>query len=308
MIRLSPALAMLALGVLAGSACGSAEPSANGIVRPPDGRWQYQLQASPAGNHASGGIDVDICERPFVGGPACVTPSVIDFDLYRDQRGPGIDDRPNRRAVAALHRLGGYAICYVDAGGIEDHRPDYHRFLRWHRRHGRSLLGDPFSKRFPDERWANVGGARQRAFLLRMMERRVAKCERAGFDAVEFDVVDAWDAGRRRTGWRVSYRDQLKYNRSLAAIAHEHGLAVGLKNDLGQIEDLVDRFDFAINEECVTHDECELLRPFVEAGKPVFHVEYEQPRSEFCEAVAPLGFNSIRKRYELFARPYLPCS
>jgi hypothetical protein len=40
----------------------------------------------------------------------------------------------------------------------------------------------------------------------------------------------------------------------------------------------------------------------------VFHVEYERPRSEFCEAVEALGFNSIKKRYELFDQPYRPCS
>jgi Glycoside-hydrolase family GH114 len=141
-----------------------------------------------------------------------------------------------------------------------------------------------------------------------MMERRVAKCDRARFDAVELDVVEAWSAGRRRTGWDVSYRDQIKYNRALAAIAHRRGLAVGLKNDLGQIDDLVDGFDFAINEECFAYRECELLTPFVDAGKPVFHVEYERPRSEFCRAVGALGFNSIKKRYELFDQPYWPCS
>ena len=115
-----------------------------------------------------------------------VRPSVIDFDLYLDERGPGVDSKPNRPAVKALHELGGYAICYIDAGGIENYRPDYRRFVRWHREHDRSLLGKPFSKRFPEERWANVGGSRQRAFLLRMMGDRTRLCAKAGFDAVEY--------------------------------------------------------------------------------------------------------------------------
>jgi hypothetical protein len=311
-MRIKVTVGILALVLLAATACGSeadeADRGSHGIVPPPDARWQYQLQASRAGDVASGRIDVDVCERPFIGGPPCVSPTVIDFDLYLDDRGPGVDNRLNRRAVNALHERGGYAICYVNAGSIESYRPDFRRFVRWHRRHGRSLLGKPFSRRFPDERWANVGGRRQRAFLLRMMERRVAKCDRARFDAVEFDVVEAWSAGRRRTGWQVSYRDQIRYNRALAVIAHRRGLAVGLKNDLGQIDDLVDRFDFAINEECFAYDECELLTPFVDAGKPVFHVEYERPPRAFCEATDALGFNSIKKRYELFAQQYRPCS
>ena len=66
-------------------------------------------------------------------------PKVIDFDLYLPKRGVPIDSTPNRRAVRALHRRGGYAICYVDAGSIESYRPDYPRFVRWHRRHGHAL-------------------------------------------------------------------------------------------------------------------------------------------------------------------------
>ena len=180
----------------------------------------------------------------------------------------------------------------------------------WHRQHGRSLLGRPFSKRFPEERWANVGGKKQRRFLLRMMERRTVRCARAGFDAVEYDVVAAHESGRRVTGWNVSYGDQLAYNRGLARIAHRHRLAVGLKNDLSQVKDLERDFDFAINEECFTYDECGMLKPFVEAGKPVFHVEYTNSRAEFCATTEALGFQSIRKgpNFGLRPLPYKPCS
>jgi hypothetical protein len=239
-----------------------------------------------------------------------VSPEVIDFDLYLDKRRTDVDRKPNARAVDAVHGAGGYAICYLDAGGIENYRPDYPRFKRWHQNHGGSLLGKPFSARFPEERWANVGKAKQRRFLVRMMKKRVGKCARAGFDAVEFDVVEAWAAPRRVTGWSVSYSDQLKYNRALADAAHQRGLAAGLKNDLGQVPDLVDDFDFAINEECVGFSECDRLAPFVDAGKAVFHIEYEVSPAEFCAATEGLGFNSIKKGrdFSLYARPWRPCS
>jgi hypothetical protein len=310
-------LAGFALCVAAASAAAApGGPASDGAQRgpaiepPPDARWQYQLQARPGKLPESGGIDIGICEPPVLGGGECVSPQVIDFDLYRDKRGTDVDREPNERAVDALHGIGGYAICYVDAGGIENYRPDYPRFLRWHRNHGHSLLGKPFSKRFPEERWANVGGAKQRRFLVEMMAKRVGKCAGAGFDAVEFDVVEAWAAPRRVTGWRVSAADQLKYNRALAEIAYEAGLAVGLKNDLGQVEELVGDFDFAINEECVGFEECELLTPFIDAGKPVFHIEYEIPPAEFCSETEGLGFNSIKKGrdFSLYAQPWRPCS
>ncbi|NWF65308.1 MAG: endo alpha-1,4 polygalactosaminidase [Chloroflexi bacterium] len=49
-----------------------------------------------------------------------------------------------------------------------------------------------------------------------------------------------------------------------------HGLSIGLKNDLHQIKDLLPYFDWIVNEECFSFDECDLLLPFVKAVKPVF--------------------------------------
>jgi hypothetical protein len=302
-----------ACGSSSGDETGSDAAAADSAIEPPpDARWQYQLEAADRGHEASGRIDVGICRRPYEGpaGGECVRPRVIDFDPYLDDPDTNPDTTLNTRAVDALHDRGGYAICYVDAGSIERYRPDFERFRRWDRSHGGSLLGNPFSKRFPNERWANVGGAEQREFLLQMMEQRTANCEQAGFDAVEYDVVAAHESGKRVTGFDVSARDQLAYNRGLAAIGHEHGLAVGLKNDLGQVRQLVDDFDFAVNEECAGYDECKLLKPFVAAGKPVFHVEYTLPPRRFCAATEGLGFNSIKKAadYSLRNTPWTPCS
>ena len=66
----------------------------------------------------------------------------------------------------------------------------------------------------------------------------------------------------------------------LANQAHRRGLSAVLKNDLGQIKALLPYFDFALNEQCHQYDECGRLRPFVNAGKAVFGVEYklDKPR------------------------------
>jgi hypothetical protein len=57
-------------------------------------------------------------------------------------------------------------------------------------------------------------------------------------------------------------------------------LSVGLKNDLDQLEDLVDWFDWALNEECASFNECGRLTTFTDADKAVFHVEYVDKWSE----------------------------
>lgn len=87
----------------------------------------------------------------------------------------------------------------------------------------------------------------------------------------------------------------------LANQAHRRGLSVALKNDVEQVEDLVDYFDFALNEECFTYDECDLLAPFVDAGKAVFGVEYELDTDEFCPQANDLNFNFLKKKLSLRA-------
>jgi len=103
------------------------------------------------------------------------------------------------------------------------------------------------------------------------MERRMDVCRREGFDAIEPANVDGY---ANKSGFPLTYKDQIAYNRMLAAEAHEHGLSITPKNDTTQVEDLVDGFDFAVVEECFSYEECGRYSPFVRAGKAVFIAEY----------------------------------
>jgi hypothetical protein len=186
--------------------------------------------------------------------------------------------------VARLHRDGRKVICYVNVGAWEDFRPDRHAFPR-------SVLGRPNG--WHGERWLDI---RQVSALRPVMERRFDMCRDKGFDAVEPDLVEGYG---NDTGFPLTAHDQLRYNRMIADIAHERGLAVGLKNDLAQIPPLLDDFDFAVNEECAQYDECALLEPFIEAGKAVFHVEYAEPTAGFCPMARGLRLSSMLKKPEL---------
>jgi hypothetical protein len=182
--------------------------------------------------------------------------------------------------VAALHRAGRKVICYVDAGAAEEFRPDYTAFPD-------AVLGD--SGGFAGERLLDV---RRLDVLAPIMAARFDMCRDKGFDAVEADLVDGY---ARDSGFPLTPDDQLAYNRMLADLAHERGLSIGLKNDLDQVPDLVDHFDFAINEQCFQYDECAELAPFVRAGKAVFTAEYELDPADFCPDARAAGFSSIRK-------------
>ncbi|MGP4111856.1 endo alpha-1,4 polygalactosaminidase [Streptomyces sp. 4N509B] len=188
--------------------------------------------------------------------------------------------------VARLHDRGVRVICYVNVGAFEDWRPDADAFPE-------EVLGR--GNGWDGERWLDI---RRRDTLRPLMAARFDMCRDKGFDAVEPDLVDGY---ANDTGFPLTPADQLRYNRMIAELAHERGLAVGLKNDLAQIPQLVDDFDFAVNEECFAYDECHLLIPFVEAGKAVFHVEYDVPAAEFCGEARRLDLGSMAKRLDLDA-------
>jgi hypothetical protein len=314
------ALALLLVAV-ASPPCALADPipcdtSAGACWTPPVGaRWQYQLEARPRRYEPTGGINVDICMRPF-GGGACVSPEVYDIDLYVDTSisGDGVFV-PNTAAVDAIHARGRHAICYLSAGTIESFRPDYQQFVDFDAACGGCLIGNPFSTRFPDEFWANLNDDQgQRDFMLQKIEARVLACKAAGFDGVELDNVETYGEGAAVTGWSIDAATQLAYDQALANMVHGHGLTVALKNDIGQRTELMPYFDYAINEQCFEFDECDKgpapgYPAWIAAGKAVFTVEYRRGPRRFCAAANAAGYGSIKKaaNFSLRDRPYKVC-
>jgi Glycoside-hydrolase family GH114 len=71
-------------------------------------------------------------------------------------------------------------------------------------------------------------------------------------------------------GFPLTYDDQIDFNTFLAATAHNYSMGVSLKNDIDQVADLVDYFDFAVNEQCFEYDECMTLLNFIEEVGTLF--------------------------------------
>ena len=189
--------------------------------------------------------------------------------------------------VAGLHAAGKQVVCYVDAGSWESWRADAKRFPA-------AVIGLPLAG-WPDERWLDI---RRLDALLPLLRARIAACADKGFDGIDFDNVDGYT---NRTGFPLRAADQLRFNRRLAVEAHARGLAAGLKNDLGQVRQLVASFDWAIDEQCFEFGECAKLLPFVAVGKPVVVVEYATPAGVFCASAVELGFAAMRKHRALDA-------
>ncbi|GAA2817663.1 MULTISPECIES: endo alpha-1,4 polygalactosaminidase [Kitasatospora] len=240
-----------------------ATPGTPGTHQPTGGRWQ------PAPGLAwqwqlGGGVDQSV-DVP-----------VYDVDGFET----------DASVVAALHAKGRKVICYINAGSWEDFRPDSAAFAQALQGSGNGWKG---------EKWFDIRKLDQ---LKPLMAARFDMCRQKGFDAVEPDTIEAYN---QNSGFPLTSEDQLRYNRMLAGLAHERGMAIGLKNDLEQIPALLPDFDFAVNEECAQFNECARLSPFVQAGKAVFHVEYKLGTEKFCTQSKALGLSSMQKKLELDA-------
>lgn len=189
--------------------------------------------------------------------------------------------------VRQLHDQGRKVICYFSAGSWEPYRPDAGDYPE-------SVKGGAIEG-WPDERWLDI---RQLDVLRPLIAARLDLCAAKGADGAEPDWMDSYV---QDTGWDISAADQLAFNRMVAELAHERGLAIGLKNDLDQVEELADTFDFAVVEQCAEFGECGKLTPFLDRDKAVFHAEYDLPTSAFCAESKRLGISSIRKRLDLDA-------
>lgn len=213
---------------------------------------------------------------------------MYDIDLFDTDAGTIADLRADGRVV----------ICYFSAGSHEDWRPDAGDFPP-------ASIGEPLDG-WPGERWLDVRDPEVRAVQAARLDLAATK----GCDGVEPDNVDGYTNG---SGFPLTYDDQLDYNLWLASEAHARDLSIGLKNDLDQVGDLEPAFDWALNEECVDYDECDVLTPFIDADKAVFHVEYvDDPgqgpgkAASVCPQTMPLGFSTLIKEWDLTAWR-IPC-
>jgi len=72
---------------------------------------------------------------------------------------------------------------------------------------------------------------------------------------------------------------------------------------LDQIPDLVDSFDWQLNEQCHQYDECDSLTPFISAGKPVLGLEYGDAslQASVCPDSNARNFDTLIKNQSLDA-------
>ncbi len=121
------------------------------------------------------------------------------------------------------------------------------------------------------------------------MSARMYLAKTKGCDGLEPDNVDAYE---NDSGFKLTSSNQIAYNTWLAQEAHTRDLSVGLKNDVDQVKELVDHFDWTLNEQCWEYDECDTLEPFIKGKIVCFQTNHSKFHTKLNKESAKLFFLS----------------
>jgi hypothetical protein len=175
--------------------------------------------------------------------------------------------------VAALHRLGDRAICYIEVGAAGNYYPagEEHLKVSYYQQLSQAHDLGAVMPGFP-ERYLNVNAPSTVAIIEAMIAQQ---CAAKGFDAVEPDIDDSYTDA---TGFSITEADNVRYDLALAAYAHSLGLAWAQKNgdsDPAFSLELEPHADFLLDEECRYYQTCgTVAAPYTHARKLVLDAEY----------------------------------
>jgi glycosyl hydrolase family 114 len=102
--------------------------------------------------------------------------------------------------------------------------------------------------------------------------------------------------------------DSVDFLRFLSGQAWNLSLAIGLKNSGSIIPYVLPGMQWEVNEQCVQYSECGTFDPFINANKPVFHIEYpSQVKDDFVSSLCSTtgagegtdDFSTVLKNYNL---------
>lgn len=226
----------------------------------PGTSWQWQLQ---------GNIDTTVLDS--TSNPK----KMYDIDLF---------DVPIS-TIANLKAKGIVVVCYFSAGSSENWREDFNQFPA-------SVQGNPLDG-WAGEKWLDI---RQVNTLGPIMAARMDLAVTKGCDGVEPDNVDGYT---NNTGFPLNGGHQIAYLKYLSDLAQTRNLSIGLKNNVDQIADLVNDFDWALNESCNKYNECGNYSLFIDQNKAVFGVEYSGSTSSFCPAMNNANYDWLLKNRSL---------
>jgi endo-alpha-1,4-polygalactosaminidase (GH114 family) len=235
--------------------------------------------------------------QPAVGGKwqivlqAPINESEIDVPVY------DIDLFDSTASIIAWAQgQGRKVICYFSAGSYEDWRPDSARFKP--EDYGKGLEG------WEGEYWLNTSSANARSIMISRLDQAAKK----GCDGVDPDNIDGYE---NETGLDLTTDTAVDFVTFLADATHARNMSFGLKNGAKILSQVLDLIQWNVVEECLQYNECDKYQAVIDAGKPVFQIEYpttdekpsyvsDETEKEICGNTGiPHGFSTILKNMNL---------
>ncbi|KAH8653220.1 glycoside hydrolase superfamily [Tricladium varicosporioides] len=212
-------------------------------------------------------------------GPLDLPVDVYDIDLFTTPQA----------TIDTLHSYGKRVLCYFSAGTYEPNRPDSDEMHKNPSDIGANMTG------WPGEQWLNIRSDR----IVNVMKKRIDTALEKNCDGLDPDNVDGYD-NDKGGGFKpaLTMDDSIAYLQKLATYAHSKGMGIGLKNAGGLVPKTSTFLDWVVNEQCVQYGECGTFRPFIDAKKPVFHIEYKNQSPDMkknCNDPDAKGFSTVIK-------------
>lgn len=213
--------------------------------------------------------------------------AVFDIDLFQN----------DKALIDELHANGTKVICYFSAGTAELWRQDANYFPP----HAQGLG----QAKEMGSRWLNINDGT----VQQLMRKRVDLAVNKDCDAIDPAFIDAYQWPVEGTGFSITEDDAVAYVKMLAEHAHSRNLAFGLRRAPEIAARLMQDVDFSVCESCSKTKDCEAYQKFIDAGKPVFHVEYanettsvleetsKEELESMCNVDGSAGFSTIVKRH-----------
>eukprot|EP00121_Abeoforma_whisleri_P000946 Awhi_evm1s841 len=205
---------------------------------------------------------------------------VVDVDLF--------DTNPSE--IKGYQAQGKKVMCYVNVGASESWREDFKQNkAAFEKAKGKNLKG------WKGEFWFDI--VHKLPQVKAIVGKRFNLAKEKGCDAIEADNVDCYQNDCiSGASDKVKKAAQIAYDKWQAEKVHSLGMAIGLKNSLDLIPELIDHYDFAMNEQCVEYGECRHLEAFSKQNKAVFGTEYGESESKIKAEAKKYGIVSKNEK------------
>ncbi|MBX3159617.1 MAG: endo alpha-1,4 polygalactosaminidase [Deltaproteobacteria bacterium] len=174
-------------------------------------------------------------------------------------------------AIAQLHGRGAIVVCRVNVGAINPMTdPDAAKFPA-------AIRGiNTMNPNDADEVFVDIRTA-ARATWSAALQKRIELAKLAGCDAIDADK----SLQIMGVGFNVPFDEQKAFHLAITALAHSATvqLSIGLRNGFmfSSNPEVVAAYDFGITEGMAATTCCDEVRPFIDAGKAAFAIDYLGP-------------------------------